>query len=151
MIKIECHIVDFYFDKRSLDSMIQTLEEVFIINHEQELLDTIFPLLFKSEKYESLTLLFDFFEETQKLQSLKKTWTDLIRKQGTAIIHHTVLEKKASVLQITKEILELKQFTDKVLQECFKNKDTFKYAQREGFEYFLNQDFSPEKSANLLA
>ncbi len=64
---------------------------------------------------------------------------------------HIHLQKKASVLNGMKKILELKELTDKVLVECFNNKDEFKYGQKEGFENFLNQETSPEVSANIIA
>lgn len=50
-----------------------------------------------------------------------------------------------------KQIIFVKELTDKVLLECFMSQDDFKKSQREGFEMLLNQDNNSDKSAYLLA
>ncbi len=50
-----------------------------------------------------------------------------------------------------KKVLEFKRLTDKILLDCFNNKDDFKASQKEGFDGFLNQEVSPDASAHYLA
>ncbi|CDW72810.1 cullin-4b isoform 2 [Stylonychia lemnae] len=151
IIENESLIVKLYLNERTLDLTLNTLEQVLIKDHIQQILEKGFAQLVHSSNFETLTLLYNFLLETKLLTNLKTQWVLFIRQEGQALLQSIKFDEKSSTIVAVKKIFELKELTDKILAECFQNKDDFRYAQREGFESFLNVDNSPEQSSNYLA
>jgi hypothetical protein len=68
----------------------------------------------KDKKFDSLKLLFNFFKETELLGDLKNAWLSFIKAEGTTILSQ-IKDKKFSQLLAIKDILQLKDLTDKVV------------------------------------
>eukprot|EP00347_Sterkiella_histriomuscorum_P008775 403343805 len=151
IIENESVIVQNFLQPSSLEIVLQALEQTLIKDHSQQILEKGFTTLVHQRNFETLELLFCFYEECKLLNHLKAQWILTIRTEGRDILSHIKIDQKPTIIIAVKKLFELKELTDKILNVCFENRDEFKYAQKEGFESILNIDQQPDKSANQIA
>jgi hypothetical protein len=115
----------FYLYKKTAHPLIVGLQEVLITNHSKTILERGFAEMMNSKKadwIESLILLYQFFNEVDLVDDLKKQWIQFIKEDGLNSLKHYETDKVYTM----KSLLMLKELTDKVVVQCFENREDFK-------------------------
>lgn len=117
--------------KKCLGEIMKILEEAFILNNMKNMLEHGFVNLIETNDFENLSRIFNSFQRIGKLDALKLSFNDYIKKRG----HELIFSKSEEIIE---PIVNFRKAMLKIVQKSFEGSKKMKLTIDYAFQYFIN-------------
>jgi cullin-4 len=133
-----------YLDSFTFNPLMKIIEECLLKKHMHEILEKGFATFMDQLKLADLKRLYTLCDRVGNLDSLRDALSNYVKQRAGDY----VTDEKNDP-QMVQNLIRLKSNMDKVLEECFDNKDSFHGSLKEAFEHSIN--LRQNRPAELVA
>ncbi len=143
----ESERINQYLEESSQRALISTVEQTLMAAHSRAILgaSTGASSLLKTKRLDSLRLMYKLLQRVEKLDELKESMSEYIKKAGKELVDVTG-EAEQSMVQ---NLLNFKSSLDEIQSFAFDSNADFAYALKLAFEFFINAQET--KTAEAIA
>ncbi len=133
-----------YLDPSTRLPLLRLLETQLLQKHVDNMLEKGFDNLLDKNRVDDLSLMHNLFNRVDGVDAERNAFSKYIKKTGEKIVNAKDQDK-----QMVQSLLDLKDKLDLILLKAFNKEETFTYALKGAFEYFIN--IRQNRPAEMLA
>jgi cullin 4 len=133
-----------YLDPSTRLPLLRILETELLQKHVGSLLEKGFDKLIDKNRVDDLSLMHNLFNRVDGIESERNAFSKYIKKTGEKIVNAKDQDK-----HMVQSLLDLKDKLDAILLKAFNKEESFTYALKNAFEYFIN--IRQNRPAEMLA